>query len=316
MKLKHLFFLLFLALISCNNEPKAYEAAVKSNSIGEVNRYLNKYPDAPQDHLVNISTKLANLISDSLDYSNYLLESDLISRHDLGIKYKEKHPDGVYFDKVVQSLEEEESSYQKALKINEIRNYMGYRFSQSYYPYLRVQFSLPDEDGKGVIAFDNYYSAWWRYQLCFYEINDNYDVKVMISKGDEKHPINWFFSEDGKNFTCRVTDDMHSFLEKWLGFPVLMRNDLVFDGNIILEKGDYKINQASFIEEEFERAYGGYGVYDDQYAVMDYLFKEWKKVGIQANLYRKLSELLDKAAESNSVDKYNYIKKLLESIDY
>lgn len=305
--------------VSCNNESKDYENAMKSKKMAVLDAYLDKYVnEAPQEHLDSVSERLRNFMFDSLDYVVYISESDIITRHNLGEEYIKNNPEGLYIDEVERLLKAEETNYQKELKMNEIRNYMGYQYSQSTFPYIEVRFSIPDTEGKGLIVIDNRKGrSAWRYNTYFYKIKDNYDVEVLMSNGDETLPIDWFFSEDGESLTSRNKDNANKFLYKWLGFNEDYYGNNGVDGTIELAKGRYKINQASYIEEDFVRAYNQYGNYvDDPDVVMEYAFNVWKKVGIKENIRRKLSELLDKAAKSNMVEKYNYINKLLESLDY
>lgn len=306
--------------ISCENESKAYEKAMKSRKMAELNAYLSKYENkASQEHIDSVSEKLIELFHDSLDYEEFTFESDIVERHELGELYKMVHPEGLYIDKVVEQLELEEDEYQKELqkmlKYDELREMMEWSY---YYqqensslfgirlPYY-ANFTIPDKEGKGLICF-RYGSDPTQSIVSFYEINDNYEIETKIMVNNEPHSLIWYFSDNGQRFINKENKNSADAIinSRIHCLPTLLKE---FDGIVTLKRNSGDTNIASHTTTIWRAS-----IFTENYEAAEYAFHILMEVGIREKIMEELYELKKIASRVNDVEAYRFVEKELEEL--
>ena len=115
---KSIVFMMLVSLFcGCTeNESQQYEKAKQSKSIEILDSYLQKFPDAPSEHIDTISLIRQNLMEDSLFYANILASENAIVRYELEKKYVKEFENGIHIDEVKQMTATDKKAAEDLIK--------------------------------------------------------------------------------------------------------------------------------------------------------------------------------------------------------
>ena len=115
---KSIVFMMLVSLFcGCTeNESQQYEKAKQSKSIEILDSYLQKFPDAPSEHIDTISLIRQNLMEDSLFYANILASGNAIERYELEKKYINEFSNGIHIAEVKQMTDTDKKAAEDLIK--------------------------------------------------------------------------------------------------------------------------------------------------------------------------------------------------------
>ena len=174
-----------LVLLSCKKEQKAFEKAMASRSIYELDAYLKEFmDDAPIENIAIAGELREYLYEDSVFYSEIAFIEDITERYNKATEYLKLYSEGNYINKAESEIENCKHSivgkytklFDRYKYFNKTGTLFGVPFGEYFY------FYAPNREGKGIGEFIN--TANWNTDVIpiSYEILFDEDiVKITIT---------------------------------------------------------------------------------------------------------------------------------------